>query len=107
MVLVVSYGPLVGCWLQLLAVCLDGCSYCVVAVVHNGNVRTNSAKNDNLKNGWAHNLAHCCSATLYPSKVMPPPRMSYTKVPNYYSPYAYCSLDKAIDAQVQKEKIAW
>ena len=37
----------------------------------------------------------------------PQPCISYASVPNYYSPYAYCSLDKAVDAQVQKEKIAW
>ena len=37
----------------------------------------------------------------------PPPCISYTKVPNKYGPYAYCSSDKAIDAQVQREKIAW
>ena len=37
----------------------------------------------------------------------PPPCISYGKVPNYYGPYAYCSLDKAVDTQVQKENIAW
>ena len=37
----------------------------------------------------------------------PPPCINYAKVPNYYGPYAYCSLGKAVDAQVQKEKIAW
>ena len=42
----------------------------------------------------------------WPTDVPPPPCMSYAKVPNQYGPYAYCSLDKAVDAQVQKEKIA-
>ena len=36
----------------------------------------------------------------------PPPCKSYAKVPNYYGLNAYCSLDKAVDAHVQKEKIA-
>jgi hypothetical protein len=35
------------------------------------------------------------------------PCISYTKVPNQYGPYAYCSWDKAVDTQAQKEKIAW
>ena len=40
---------------------------------------------------------------------MPPPPLckSYAKVPNQYGPYACCSLDKAVDVRVQKEKIAW
>ena len=37
-------------------------------------------------------------------QVPPPPCNSYAKVPNQYGPYAYCSLDKAVDAQAQKEK---
>ena len=36
-----------------------------------------------------------------------PPCNSYAKVLNQYGPYSYCSLDKAVDAQIQKEKIAW
>ena len=34
-----------------------------------------------------------------------PPYNSYGKVPNQYGPYAYCSMDKAEDAQVQKRRL--
>ena len=37
----------------------------------------------------------------------PPLCISDAKVPNQYRPYACCSLDKAVDARVQKERIAW
>ena len=53
------------------------------------------------------------------SGLPPPPRcISYTKVPNQYGPYAYCSLDTGVacarhiqlptpGTQVKKERIAW
>ena len=44
------------------------------------------------------------SITVVPSPLL---CISYAKVPNQYGPYAYCSLDPAIDARVQKEKFAW
>ena len=39
---------------------------------------------------------------------LPPslPCNSHAKVPNQYGPYAYCSLGKAVDAQVRTKKIA-
>ena len=37
----------------------------------------------------------------------PPHCISYAKVPNSYGPYAYCSLDKAVDVRAQKAKFAW
>ena len=43
---------------------------------------------------------------LTPPSLPPPPCKSYAEVPNKYGPYAYGSLDKAMDTQVQKEKIA-
>ena len=33
------------------------------------------------------------------------PCISYAKAPNSHGPCAYCSLDKAADAQVQNEEI--
>ena len=48
-----------------------------------------------------------CGDFVKESCTPPPPRISYAKVPNQYGPYAYCSLDKALDARVQKEKFAW
>ena len=48
----------VGLWLiaaiswRLLDGCFGGGSYYLVAVAHNGNVRTKSAKNDTEKNGF-------------------------------------------------------
>ena len=55
--------------------------------------------------GWCCFLATLLrsgSGSCYP----PPPCPSHAKVPNQYGSYAYCSLDKAADTQVQKEKIA-
>ena len=40
-------------------------------------------------------------------KATPPTLCKLRKSPNYCSPYAYCSLDKAVDARVQNEKFAW
>ena len=34
-----------------------------------------------------------------------PPCISYAKIQKKYGPYAYCSLDKAVGARVQKERI--
>ena len=48
----------------------------------------------------------CLNCECVPS-IPPCLGISYAKIPNQYGPYAYCSLDKAVDAQVQKEKIAW
>ena len=48
--------------------------------------------------------AHAQGAGRYPP---PPSCISYAKVPNQCGPYAYCSLDKAVDARVYKERIAW
>ena len=45
--------------------------------------------------------------TSCPTHPSPTPCISYAKVPNYYGPSAYCSVDKAVDTQVQKGKIAW
>ena len=36
----------------------------------------------------------------------PPPLYKLRKNPKLIRPYAHCSLDKAVDARVQKEKIA-
>ena len=47
------------------------------------------------------------ASTALPLLPSPPPCQGYAKAPNQYGPYAYCSLDKAMDARAQKEKIAW
>ena len=51
-----------------------------------------------------HRGQRCAIPHSYP----PLPRrcISYAKVPNQDGPYAYWSLDTAVDAGVQKEKIA-
>ena len=41
-------------------------------------------------------LAHDGYDRLQGFGVPPPPCISYAKIPNYYGPYAYCSLDKGV-----------
>ena len=77
MVVVISYGPLVGCccFLQL----LDGCSYFLEAFGHNGNMlgepkMTPRKRASDLKILW-HNLTHCCAKCChFPCSSFSPPR---------------------------------
>ena len=65
MVVVISYGPLVGCcyFLPLLDGCLDRGSYFVEAVGHNGHVRGESAKKGTWNNGLGPSNAVACFGT--------------------------------------------